>query len=409
MKVQIKYSIFFLFFIYIFLYAPVIRGIPIPTPLFLLPITYIYLLKNKTSYNIFLKLFRSELILLLLLLIYVTILDLWYGKNVYFTHVFYYIFEVLPTSFIIVTVFCKHYDRESFYKLLINVGTIAATISVLSILITPFNQIVTSLLKEVIKTADYSGRSYGFASGLLFPYPIGQGFIGVLCLEMLSKNKKYIFPFFLILISIITNARIGLLPIILYLSYSVLKFNLKTIAYLFLFVVTFIISNRLGIFAAYQTLIDWNLSMFYEISNSFFGTNLGKYGNNYTYLNFIIDHFLIFPNDTLGWILGEHREVFLDPIKNSDMGYINDLIYGGLILVLFILLFFLRIYTRLMRIGDKESSLVAFLILGTYLLANFKGEFFRPSSGIRVLILVFVYLIYNHAYHNVTNSSLKKQ
>lgn len=405
---QKKYTIFLIFFIYIFLYAPDIKGIPFPTPLFLLPFTYYYLLSNRTALPRFYKLFRIEILLLFALLIYVFILDFSYGRNVYFTHVCYYIFEVLPTCFFIVAVFFKHSNRDSFYKLLIIVGTIAATISILSLLIRPLNDLLTFILKGNPITDPYTGRDYGFASGFLYTYPIGQGFIGVLCLKMSSKSKKYIVPFLLILISIVINARIGLIPIFIYFIYVLLTFNLKSIIFLVLLTGVIVVVINSGLLSAHQELVDWNLSMFYDISNYFLGTDLGKYGGSYSWFNFVIDNFLVFPTNTIDWIFGENREIFLAIRNHSDVGYINDLIYGGLILVFLITLFFIRVSGRLFRINEKNCKLIAFLILGIYLLANLKGEFFRPSSGNRVLILAFSYFIYNSTYFNKFNSDAVK-
>ena len=391
MSIQKSYSIFCIIYIYIFLYSPVLNGIPIPTPLFLLPITYVFFFNKISLISRFFLLFKTEITILFVLSIYVFFLDFIYGRNVYFTHVFYYIFEVFPLSYFIVDFFFKKSNKESFFKLLIIVGTIAASISLLSYLSPSINNFIGSFLKGNVLTEFSIGRNHGFASGLLYPYPLCQGIIAVLALKMVSGSKIYIFPFLLIFFSIIINARIGLLPIILFL---LMNFKLKNIIYLSLFIFTFIIANTAGLFSKYQELIDWNLILFYDFSDYFFNTNYGAYGSDGSFFTFIIENFLVYPSTTFGWIFGELREVFSDPVKNSDIGYINDLIYGGLILVILIMFFFMKISMRLWQIKDKESKLFALLFFGIFLIANIKGEFFRPSPANRVIILIFVYFIY---------------
>ena len=358
MSIQKSYSIFCIIYIYIFLYSPVLNGIPIPTPLFLLPITYVFFFNKISLISRFFLLFKTEITILFVLSIYVFFLDFIYGRNVYFTHVFYYIFEVFPLSYFIVDFFFKKSNKESFFKLLIIVGTIAASISLLSYLSPSINNFIGSFLKGNVLTEFSIGRNHGFASGLLYPYPLCQGIIAVLALKMVSGSKIYIFPFLLIFFSIIINARIGLLPIILFL---LMNFKLKNIIYLSLFIFTFIIANTAGLFSKYQELIDWNLILFYDFSDYFFNTNYGAYGSDGSFFTFIIENFLVYPSTTFGWIFGELREVFSDPVKNSDIGYINDLIYGGLILVILIMFFFMKISMRLWQIKDKESKLFALL------------------------------------------------
>lgn len=405
MVIQKSYSIFCIIYIYIFLYSPVLNGIPIPTPLFLLPVTYVFFFNKIRVISRFFLLFKTEITILFVLLIYVFFLDFIYGRNVYFTHVFYYIFEVFPLSYFIVDFFLKKSDKESFFKLLILVGAIAAAISVLSYLSPSINNFLAYFLKGNDLTDSSLGRNYGFASGFLYPYPLCQGIVAVLALKMMSVNKIYIIPFLLIFFSIVINARIGLLPIVLYLLMN-LKF--KSIIYSGLFIFSFIIANTAGLFSKYQELIDWNLIMFYDSSDYFFNTNYGIYGSDGSFFTFIIENFLVYPSTTFGWIFGELREVFSDPIKNSDIGYINDLIYGGLILVILIMFFFFKISMRLWQIKGKESKLFAMLFFGVFLIANIKGEFFRPSPANRVIMLIFVYLIYNSKMLNQIKGYNKK-
>lgn len=361
--------------------------------------TYYYLLYNRGAIPRFIMLFKVELLILTILLYYVFILDvLVYKGNVYLTHVMYYLFEVLPTSYFIVSVIFKKLSTDSIYRYLIYLGTIAASISIISAIFVPVNEFLMYVLKGNDVATMYHGRNYGFASGFLYSYPIGQGFIGVLCLIMIKTNKKYIISFILVLVSIAINARIGLMPIIIYLGYSVYKFNLKFLLYLLLFLVVFIFANNYGLFTPFQDIVDWNISMFHELSNQFFGTTFGKYGGGYTWFNWIYDHFLIFPNSFFHWIFGEQILVFYGIENHSDIGYINDLMYGGIFLVMLIGAFFIRIYWRLLKLKDNKSVVIAFIIIGTYLIANIKGEFFRPNSGNRVIILIFTYFIYNAKY-----------
>jgi hypothetical protein len=396
MKEKTK-NLFVILFMYIFIYTPPLKGLPFPSSLILLPIIYMYIGLNWNFFFKFLQRIKFELLILFLLLVYVFVLDLSAKQNVYFTHLMYYIFEIIPGCYVIVHYFIRHYKEENFYNLIIKLGFIAATVSLLAFIFPTIKDFLNSIQKMSELTIVDLRRNNGFSTGLLFAYSIGQGIIAVLCLEMSKKSYLYLIPFIIILISIMINARIGFVPIFIYVVYIIFKLKVKNIFFVVFFIIFLFIANKNGLFTPIQEVIDWNLSMFYDISSGLFGTTNIYSQYDYTWLDFIKDNFLVFPKSFFGWIFGEQRLVFTDPVKNSDIGYINDLIYGGLVLVIMISIYYIKIAYSFFKLKAGNSHLFGFLILFTYLITNLKGEFFRPNPANRILLLIYIYYIY-HTY-----------
>jgi len=286
-----------------------------------------------------------------------------------------------------------------------NVAVSASIISVLTFISTPLHGMVIGILKNtepLAKGAEFTEtfqRNYGFVSGFLYSYPIAQSLMFIVINEFDTSKLKSL-KLLVLVISIAINARIGLVPIIMYLVFFKLKnatignvLSLSLLGYLLNQTAT-----RLLSLGRYRDIIGWISIMFldgYYALLDVLGINSGA--KRYTWFNFVLDNYIVWPREFFGWIFGEHRDVFLDPIKNSDIGYINHLIYGGLVFVALITIFYFVIARSIRRTGlDKRAFLVSEMVLLTYLVCNIKGEFFRPYSFNRVIVFLMTYFIFKH-------------
>lgn len=243
-------------------------------------------------------------------------------------------------------------------------------------------------------------RSFGLSSQYLFAYPIFQG-IAIMFAIILSitRSLKYIIPVPLIIVSIIFNARIGFVPIIVFtlvllLSASFLL-KIKTISRIIkLFLIVSIVLILSTILLVRYEFIDTFAKTLQWISSDF------ESGESQT-ASILISKHLFFPDSTLGIIFGEGRYLFMNSLetKSSDIGYINNIFFGG-----FFYVFLITLYLCLISIlsycytNDFYIRVIIFSIFLTVLIVNIKGFAFQGSSFFNLFLLVNFYIIIDKFY-----------
>ena len=188
------------------------------------------------------------------------------------------------------------------------------------------------------------------------------------------------------------NARIGFVPIFIYLGYRIVlardfSFILRVVV---LVLVVVFIFNYTGILEEYETTITWLMDGFTEITNLLSGKENDKVGNVD-----VLKTMIIIPQTLSGIIWGTGKDVYLlSSVGNSDIGYILQLNYGGVVYVVLLFLFIFSVYRKLKR-NNIPNKWFNYVFLGTVLLCNVKGYFITTNSGMRTLMLLsFVFLLY---------------
>ncbi|MDO5665379.1 MAG: hypothetical protein Q4G63_09005, partial [Bacteroidia bacterium] len=148
---------------------------------------------------------------------------------------------------------------------------------------------------------------------------------------------------------------------------------------------------------------DWALDFFRQVSDTFFGTNFSQYGNTFDTLT---GSFVVLPQDTLEWIFGSGKSLFNAFDNNTDIGYLLQLNYGGLLFLFLIILFILITSVRLIKSLKYSHWFTIFLILSVLIL-NYKGFVFAGTPGGRLLFFYYVYFIYNKR-NNKTHTIIEK-
>ena len=102
---------------------------------------------------------------------------------------------------------------------------------------------------------------------------------------------------------------------------------------------------------------------------------------------------IVFPTSFIGVVFGEGRSAYGISVNDSDIGYINELLIGGLIYLSIIMLFMYYLYRRnLIYAYDNYYTLLFIFVL---LVANIKGvALFVPNGFFRLFVLFYIYSIY---------------
>lgn len=88
-----------------------------------------------------------------------------------------------------------------------------------------------------------------------------------------------------------------------------------------------------------------------ETSNVVLGTSFDVQSSNIE----ILQNMIVYPSDLGEWIFGKGESIFGISGQNSDIGYIIQLNYGGIIYCILLAFFFFLIVYRLFKMGIKKE------------------------------------------------------
>lgn len=384
------------------MFAPPVFGGAMPSLMIASILGTLYLLMKKSLMKV-VSCYKNEFLFLILFFVFLVIRSITGNsyKHLLSIIAFPFYFIIVPNS---IKMF---FDKKqiNFYHVILIFILVNAIFSVIQYILPSLDSLVRSILPQVDKNNPlifyYMGiRGFGFASGLFFSYPIVIGFFTVLFINESISQKKYtrlilvLFPLFAIMI----NARTGLVPIIFYFAYLLIaNIGVKKIAQLillcFLIYLSFFIlqTSKLLETSKFATMINWTFEIFEEIYNYF------VYGETSGYMYLLFDKFIVFPESTLEWIFGSGNYIFTNAPRTSDIGFILQLNFGGLVYLALMFSFILYIYNRMKNqiIYNKlhNLSVLPILYLITFVIANYKGDAFGDNVIFAAFGLVYSYVI----------------
>lgn len=379
---------------YLYVFNPPFQQLPIsPSKMLYLILLPIFFLKYK---HLFFGEYKPEVKILLSIIFYSFLVKLSTSSDTIYAQT--NIFLLIESLFNAFTLACLLFwtFEANVERAFLWCSVISALISVFLIVSPGVNDFVRNslLVPERDMNADFfSFRSFGLSESLLFTYPVSLGVASCLSLEYAKKQPIYYLFLPVFLVAIMFNARLGLVPILVYLGYRIVL--ARDFAFIFRFaallVIGFLILNYSGIFEEYETTVVWVMDGFTEILNLLSGKEGDKVGNVD-----VLRTMIIIPETLVGIIFGMGRDVYLSSwnVGNSDIGYILQLNYGGIIYVMLMLIFIFMVYKRLRRL-NTQYKWFNYVFIGTVLLCNVKGNFITTNSGMRTLMLLsFIYLFY---------------
>ena len=395
----VKYIIL-LAFSYIYIYSPYIYGIKGSISFYLIPIVYFYILINKKAY-VFLY-FKKEYLILIILFFFTLFYDLFSGELTYLPHSIYYIFELIPFSIFIVTFFNKNFKDREFINFLIIIAVIASLISITLFLFNDINELIRSnVLLTSEKAENYYFRGFGISSNLFFGMPIVQGLIAAICLIKSKKRSFYLYPIPFLILSILINARIGLIPLLiafLLLTFSIKSYYKQFFSFAFILLIVVVLFVNSPYLEQYRTTSLWTINFFFNITDYIFHTNLSLtsqqvLGTKYVQiLNSSSQLFsnIVLPKDFWGWVWGLNENIFGRLYNHSDIGYLIQLNYGGIIFLSLIFILFFFLFVKIKKYNNISGNFNK-ILLASFIILNLKGDLYYVTPAIRLLILLTVY------------------
>lgn len=393
---------------YVFIFQPPLIDKNLYVAVQFLIIFFYAIFINKNFFVNFLKLFGRESYILTLIIGFCLIRDLFKGEEVYVLRFIAWSFQTFVFGYFLIEVINRVNIKANRIKIdifstLYNSAFVAGCITLILILFPTIDQLYKGIqLDEYYNIyADFEVRyrAYGIAENLTFTYSYVLGFFAGYTLLVLKNRGLLIIPFWIFLIGILYNARIGFFAIILFTVYvSFMKKDIKSLliflsmTLLLFFVVS--LSNNEFVTSILQN-SDWALQFFYDLSDAVFGTNFS--GSASSTVDTLTGDYIILPESFSEWIFGTGVSLFEMPLgQNSDVGFIIQLYYGGLFLLFLLVILVLFMCNRLLKI--PESRWYLFIFIFSILILNFKGFIFAATPGGRLLFFLYIFFIIKYKY-----------
>lgn len=343
------------------------------------------------------KKFKKEYLLFLIILFYSLLRDLLKGEQVFFFKMFLWFFQTFIFSILIVSFFeVKKITKKIpeifslFYWSVISAGFMSFCLLIIPSFYSFYNSLIIKDPSITYNLLVY--RGYGVSENLTFTYSYLLGIFTGYTFLLLNKRSIYIVFLPFLLVGTLFNARIGFLPIFIFSVILLLqKKKIKSIlvALIFLLLIVSILPN-LEIFKYFEHNKNWISGFFIDILNFFSGEK--SYGSGSS-LKVLTDDFIIIPETPIDLIFGRGINLFLSfKGRFSDIGYINQLNYGGITFLTLLFLLFIVQFKRLKSFfGLKNWFVIVFSI--SILVLNFKGSAFASTPGARFLYTMYISMI----------------
>lgn len=341
------------------------------------------------------KIFRKEYVFIGFICTYSFLLDLANFEVVYLDRFLACFFQGYLVSLLLIYCISKYsFLQKHLSSCIILTCFIACSITISAILIPGVGQFCMNYATQdsrerLLDMADLGMvqyRSFGLSESLNFTYAYVLSIIGG---YLLSQKFKLYTPFLLIMIfvSIIFNARTAFIPLGVAILYIIFlnKKDFKSVATSFITIFILAILGTWGGNAFPELNNEWGLSFFSEISDIFSGKSDGT-------VDTLTGSMWIIPENAIDLIFGKGISLF-EAREHSDVGYILQLNYGGLIILTMIITYLLFISKRiLLKVGIRHWFTILFV--SSIFILNFKGFYLAAIPGNRFLTFLYVYFIY---------------
>ena len=380
--------------LYLFLYNPIFLALGIGCIKPLLAIAVIYAFINNRVFKLLVQ-FKYEAIFTFIIIIY-TLFTILRSNNLGvlllpYQH-FIWFLESIFLSVVIVIWFRKEFEQHGWEKLVVITGFIASLISLVLILNPGWNEFVrTSLISDSL-VEDYKSwfRGFGIAEGLSGSYGVIQGIIVGISLYTMRCHVLYVVPVLPLLISIAFNARTGFVAVIY--SFMLLiaqrRYNRRLVATVLVIslIIGYVLNSEVEYIHYDINTIKWAMSSFDQTGDFLSGSSDGK-----TVFDTLFGEYFFYPDSAMGLLLGDVIIPFHDA-KHSDVGYINEVMFGGIVYLLLLLSFLAYMHIRLSKKSTDKFYPIFFLVV--LLIFNIKTTcLFIPNGVFRLFVLYYVLII----------------
>lgn len=390
------------------MFSPALVALPI-NPKYFLYILPLVLFFDRNFLRILVS-FKKYIISLFIIWLFCLFREINVQEFIFFKIIFYLLFEcvLIPVSIIYLFEFRLPISgkKYNFIFCCIFIGFVAALISIFLLAnpqyanIVRYNILVSDFFTDLVEF-----RTFGLADGLTFSYGVTLGILAGISLILSHKNKLLLIliPFFLFAIMI--NARTGFTPFLISVLFYLLYFsNIKSLFWILSIVFLGILISPLfaEFFNTNSFLIEWGLDFFIQINNFITGN---KSDGGTTFSTLFGDMFIL-PETSLEWLFGRGINLFDYYGGNSDVGYIIQLNYGGIIYI-FLILAFLLLSIFESKKFDKEQRVITYILILTFLVCNVKGNMFTSIGAFRVIMLFIIYFIMKITFKSIITEKIR--
>lgn len=417
-------NILFFLILFFYIYSPLIGFLPINTSSLIGIFSLLYLLNIKLELLIwFIKKNLILITLFILIIMYSIILDVFVQQSIKTYSPFIKNFRIfiegfLPALIIGNILIKKNYSLLSLFKVLIIFTIFQFVIALfmfnIHIKVFLFNDFMKYPLdSQIFIPQHFLTRGFGFSENYLFSFPFVQGFIAVVGL-IIYKDLKGIQKFNVLLgvvfsiILVMLNARIGMVPILVFLIVSIFFYFYRYLEiYISIIILLFIITinynfNKENNFNLHidKILISYNATKELIIN--------GKKTD--TYSDLFSDSFWELPENEMDFIFGSGNVLTPDQKIYSDVGYIRNIHYGGILYCIIFYTFFIIIFYKMYKNSNtvklKFLSIIFFI---SFFIGEIKGNMFALNETTKLLFLILVFMQLNNNYlkFKLTNNKYK--
>lgn len=389
--------LFYYIYFYLVLFYPVIEAYSGVNVIIYLFIALLIIATHQKKFKRDYRNLKFANVSLMCLIIYVVTQTLFFNGDVVVLKAAFKVLIVPLTNVYSLSCLSKICNRKDFLQDLITISTVAAIVSLLLYLVPSVAQTIRDLTGATVQlNNDIRDRGYGIASSLFSGYPLIQAWCAFLCLIKGRGKFKYI-QFILITFSIVLNARTSLflligMIILHYLMFSSFKNTMKLVLYVLLGVVLFV---TMGVYERFADVFNFVQDAIFMISDQFFGTS---YTNGFGHFSGLMDSFLIWPENIKEWIFGHGNYMLTGSQRgSSDIGFILQLNYGGVVYLFLISYPLLYVMNKLYKNKRWEPFLCIFL---TVFLLNWKGDMFLQTNFVFLTLSLFLNTDFLGTYEN---------
>ena len=366
-------------------------------------VPFLILLPNR-KVALFVKENKNLLVGYLALIIFCILRTFLGGEAVFIRQSFFQMLSFLLIAGCMIVFFDK--NNIKLEQLVMFLAWTSVIITILCLVFPSFNSFIKYSLTIPNEDNEMSSafRGFGLSGSLTSGYGAVLAFSFAYFLKNgLFKYKVNLLIIPLLVLSILLNARTGLILFLGFLFIYCLFNKRKALLWIAVLAVgvLFFPSLEQISFLNDETKM-WLQEFFYEIQDALTGTSNAQYSVVDTYTG----DFLIWPSSIEEWIIGRGYSVFKvskELSVHSDIGFIRQLNYGGIIYLFIIMYIYLSL---IKKCNNRYFQLCAIFML---LVANIKGDFLSGQDGYRLLNFVILYDYYKQMTKTTRVNSGKAQ
>ncbi len=385
--------------VYIYIFNPVFKVLDFGLNVFLLLVSGIYAFTHLNLFKKYLKAYKHELWIIIFMMLYLSIGLLLNGLDniVGVVRLQEMILTLLFIPFFLVETVISRFKDKGFLNMMITVGLIAATITLLCLIFPQFQNIIRGIQTNreigVLESSDeFLLRGFGLGGNLTSAYGYIMGVCGAICLIKLKYSRSYyVFYVLLFVLAAAVNARTGMLAVVIAMAFMLMR-NVKrfNIGYLLAACILIVL-----LLYGYQL-----LEVYFPYAYEFISDFVKFFSSTDNYKGSAYDNMLHFPRTLNGLVFGEGRDVFgIGTEETSDIGFVRDIYMGGIVFVTMLAMYLYILFKKMYR---RSGDLILVLILAmSVMLFYYKGLVFYASHAVSRFIMLFYFvLVYNELHKN---------